>query len=137
MNIFNLYASAFFKCSIITRSNEFKYIHLFVFKNVHNMHNSIHWWCLFWGVMTSFLCYNVFHVTRNAFKWISLEFLITFIMFYIISDVPETRPTIHGIRSRYKPGEILRGNCTSKYSKPGANLTWTINDVLVSIHVNK
>ena len=41
-------------------------------------------------------------------------------------------PVIHGIRPRYKVNDIIRGNCTSKYSRPAANLTWTINDVTVS-----
>lgn len=40
---------------------------------------------------------------------------------------------LHGIKNRYKVGEIVRGNCTSKHSKPAANLTWTINDNIVSL----
>ena len=53
-------------------------------------------------------------------------------MFVFISEVPVSQPTIHGMKNRYKIGEIVRGNCTSKYSKPAANLTWTINDNIVS-----
>lgn len=53
----------------------------------------------------------------------------------LIPEVPENRPSINGIRPRYRPGEIVRGNCTSKNSKPAANLTWTINDNMVSVSI--
>jgi hypothetical protein len=52
------------------------------------------------------------------------------------TEVPISSPVIHGIRSRYKLGDIVRGNCTSKYSRPAANLTWTINDIIVSINIS-
>lgn len=48
-------------------------------------------------------------------------------------DVPAARPEIHNIKQRYRLGDIVRGNCTSKPSRPAANLTWTINDIPVSI----
>lgn len=35
--------------------------------------------------------------------------------------------------TRYRPGDELKGNCTSQFSKPAANLSWTVNDVLVGI----
>lgn len=57
-------------------------------------------------------------------------------VFYVISEVPVSQPSIHGIKNRYKIGEIVRANCTSKYSKPAANLTWTINDNIVSFNIN-
>ncbi|XP_039952717.1 uncharacterized protein LOC120769666 isoform X2 [Bactrocera tryoni] len=41
--------------------------------------------------------------------------------------VPGKDPAISGIKSRYRVGDIVRGNCTSRHSKPAANLTWTIN----------
>uniref|UniRef100_A0A1I8MXF4 CD80-like immunoglobulin C2-set domain-containing protein n=1 Tax=Musca domestica TaxID=7370 RepID=A0A1I8MXF4_MUSDO len=41
--------------------------------------------------------------------------------------VPARDPIISGIRSRYKVGDIVRGNCTSGHSRPGANITWYIN----------
>ncbi|XP_061393772.1 uncharacterized protein LOC133329299, partial [Musca vetustissima] len=41
--------------------------------------------------------------------------------------VPARDPVITGIRSRYKVGDIVRGNCTSGHSRPGANITWYIN----------
>ncbi|XP_046812153.1 uncharacterized protein LOC111675292 [Lucilia cuprina] len=41
--------------------------------------------------------------------------------------VPGKDPVITGIRSRYKVGDIVRGNCTSSHSRPAANITWTVN----------
>lgn len=49
--------------------------------------------------------------------------------------MPMTSPVIHGLRPRYKVNDIIRGNCTSKYSRPATNLTWTINDIIVSINI--
>ncbi|XP_040168157.1 uncharacterized protein LOC120903039 [Anopheles arabiensis] len=46
-----------------------------------------------------------------------------------VIEPPPEKPSITGLQSRYRPGDILRGNCTSINSKPPANLTWTINDV--------
>uniref|UniRef100_A0A182QWE7 Ig-like domain-containing protein n=1 Tax=Anopheles farauti TaxID=69004 RepID=A0A182QWE7_9DIPT len=46
-----------------------------------------------------------------------------------IIEPPPEKPSITGLQGRYRPGDILRGNCTSINSKPPANLTWTINDV--------
>lgn len=42
-------------------------------------------------------------------------------------EVPKLNPYITGINSRYKVGDLLRGNCTSEKSYPAANLTWYIN----------
>lgn len=53
---------------------------------------------------------------------------------FIFVEVPENRPIIHGIKQRYQVGDSLRANCTSKNSKPAANLTWTINDMPVFIY---
>lgn len=52
----------------------------------------------------------------------------------VIAEIPETKPTIDGIVARYRPGDELRGNCSSEFSKPAANLTWTVNDAEVCIH---
>ncbi|XP_037024578.1 uncharacterized protein LOC119066303 [Bradysia coprophila] len=46
-----------------------------------------------------------------------------------VVEVPEHRPFIVGIRPRYRVGDSLRANCTSKHSKPAANLTWIVNDL--------
>lgn len=34
---------------------------------------------------------------------------------------------------KYRPGGIFKGNCSSEDSKPAANLTWTINDMLADL----
>ncbi|XP_037024568.1 uncharacterized protein LOC119066298 isoform X1 [Bradysia coprophila] len=54
-----------------------------------------------------------------------------------IVELPEQKPTITGIHSRYRQGDTLQGNCTSHYSKPAANLTWTINDVPAKLSMIK
>ncbi|XP_035917520.1 uncharacterized protein LOC118514629 [Anopheles stephensi] len=45
-----------------------------------------------------------------------------------VCEVPKHMPSIHGMRSRYRVGDIVRGNCTSHNSRPPANLTWYINE---------
>ncbi|XP_046418360.1 uncharacterized protein [Neodiprion pinetum] len=45
-----------------------------------------------------------------------------------VVELPQNRPSIHGMKRKYRVGDILRGNCTSDGSKPAANLTWYIND---------
>ncbi|XP_064542128.1 uncharacterized protein beat-Ia isoform X1 [Drosophila montana] len=44
------------------------------------------------------------------------------------TETPHNAPFITGIRPRYRVGDILRGNCTSRHSRPAANLTWTVNN---------
>ncbi|XP_055542020.1 uncharacterized protein LOC129727833 [Wyeomyia smithii] len=46
-----------------------------------------------------------------------------------VCEVPKHVPLVHGIRPRYRVGDIIRGNCTSAHSRPAANLTWYINEV--------
>ncbi|XP_034475515.1 uncharacterized protein LOC117782605 [Drosophila innubila] len=45
-----------------------------------------------------------------------------------VIETPHNAPFITGIRQRYRVGDILRGNCTSRHSRPAANLTWTVNN---------
>ncbi|XP_017845463.1 uncharacterized protein LOC108601971 isoform X2 [Drosophila busckii] len=45
-----------------------------------------------------------------------------------VIETPHNPPFITGIRPRYRVGDILRGNCTSRHSRPAANLTWTVNN---------
>ncbi|EDW03641.1 GH10395 [Drosophila grimshawi] len=45
-----------------------------------------------------------------------------------VIETPHNAPFINGIRPRYRVGDILRGNCTSRHSRPAANLTWTVNN---------
>lgn len=49
------------------------------------------------------------------------------------AEIPDAKPFIDGIMTRYRPGDELKGNCTSQFSKPAANLSWTVNDVPVCI----
>ncbi|KAH8353206.1 hypothetical protein KR084_009660, partial [Drosophila pseudotakahashii] len=51
-----------------------------------------------------------------------------------VIETPHNAPFITGIRPRYQVGDILRGNCTSRHSRPAANLTWTVNPALVRHH---
>ena len=50
-----------------------------------------------------------------------------------VVDVPQNKPIITEIKSHYRIGELVRGNCSSQYSKPAANLSWLINDMPVMI----
>ncbi|KAH8273595.1 hypothetical protein KR018_003137, partial [Drosophila ironensis] len=55
-----------------------------------------------------------------------------------VIEVPHNPPFITGIRPRYRVGDILRGNCTSRHSRPAANLTWTVNNEEVNpAHVRR
>ncbi|XP_017024090.1 uncharacterized protein beat-Ia isoform X2 [Drosophila kikkawai] len=45
-----------------------------------------------------------------------------------VIEPPHNAPSISGIHTRYRVGDILRGNCTSRHSRPAANLTWTVNN---------
>ncbi|XP_059485218.1 uncharacterized protein LOC132202366 [Neocloeon triangulifer] len=44
-----------------------------------------------------------------------------------VVDLPPKQPQITNVKSRYRPGEVLHGNCSSHSSRPAANLTWIIN----------
>ncbi|XP_065092128.1 uncharacterized protein LOC135712956 [Ochlerotatus camptorhynchus] len=46
-----------------------------------------------------------------------------------VCEVPKHVPLIHGIRPRYRLGDIVRGNCSSAHSRPAANLTWYVNEM--------
>lgn len=56
--------------------------------------------------------------------------------FFVLAETPHNAPFITGIRPRYRVGDILRGNCTSRHSRPAANLTWTVNNEEVSVVPN-
>lgn len=59
---------------------------------------------------------------------------LTLMLLSVFPEIPDAKPFIDGIVTRYRPGDELKGNCTSQFSKPAANLTWTVNDVPVCIH---
>lgn len=52
-------------------------------------------------------------------------------------ELPESRPTLWTEYDRYEPGDVLRANCSSPPSRPQAELTLTINNIVVSSHENK
>lgn len=71
----------------------------------------------------------------HALRVLTRLYFLTFSTNFPFAEVPEHRPAISGIRIRYRVGDIFRANCTSRNSKPAANLTWSINDHPVS-HFN-
>ncbi|XP_067009744.1 uncharacterized protein [Anabrus simplex] len=46
-----------------------------------------------------------------------------------VVEVPGGRPTISGVKPRYRLGDMLHSNCSSPWSRPAAKLTWLVNDV--------
>ncbi|XP_030767903.1 uncharacterized protein LOC115891556 [Sitophilus oryzae] len=48
-----------------------------------------------------------------------------------VIDLPKKDPYITGLKTRYKPEDALKANCTSEGSHPPANLTWYINGIPV------
>uniref|UniRef100_A0A0K8UES7 Ig-like domain-containing protein n=1 Tax=Bactrocera latifrons TaxID=174628 RepID=A0A0K8UES7_BACLA len=51
-----------------------------------------------------------------------------------VVELPEEQAIVTGIQPRYRIGDLVDGNCSIKYSKPAANLTWTINGGPVPLH---
>ncbi|ALC39911.1 beat-Ic, partial [Drosophila busckii] len=51
-----------------------------------------------------------------------------------VVELPEEHTVVTGIQARYRIGDLVDANCSIKYSKPAANLTWTINGIVVSPH---
>uniref|UniRef100_A0A1I8M7X6 Ig-like domain-containing protein n=1 Tax=Musca domestica TaxID=7370 RepID=A0A1I8M7X6_MUSDO len=47
-----------------------------------------------------------------------------------VVELPEEQASVTGIQPRYRIGDLVDGNCSIKYSKPAANLTWTINGIV-------
>lgn len=50
-----------------------------------------------------------------------------------VVDVPLSKPVITEVKTHYRIGELIRGNCTGQYSRPASNLTWLLNDKPVSL----
>lgn len=53
-----------------------------------------------------------------------------------VVDVPQSKPIITEIKTHYRIGDLVRGNCSSPYSRPATNLTWLLNDQPVMIKIN-
>lgn len=49
-----------------------------------------------------------------------------------VVDVPQSKPIITEIKSHYRISDLVRGNCSSAYSRPVTNLTWLFNDMPVN-----
>lgn len=49
-----------------------------------------------------------------------------------VVDVPQSKPIITEVKSHYRIGDLVRGNCTSAYSRPTTNLTWLLNEMPVN-----
>lgn len=49
-----------------------------------------------------------------------------------VVDVPQSKPIITEIKSHYRIGDLVRGNCSSAYSRPVTNLTWLFNEMPVN-----
>ncbi|KAB0800369.1 hypothetical protein PPYR_06109 [Photinus pyralis] len=48
--------------------------------------------------------------------------------------IPKHPPTITTDKSEYTVGDVVRANCTSSPSKPGATLTFSLNNMVVPTH---
>ncbi|XP_049277291.1 uncharacterized protein LOC125760814 [Anopheles funestus] len=48
-----------------------------------------------------------------------------------VVELPESGPTLWTEHTRYEPGDVLRANCTSQPSRPKAELTLTLNNMVV------
>ncbi|XP_055680488.1 uncharacterized protein LOC129788434 [Lutzomyia longipalpis] len=49
-----------------------------------------------------------------------------------VVELPHHLPAIVGTRPKYRVRDSVRANCTSRLSKPAANLTWSINNLPVN-----
>uniref|UniRef100_A0A2C9GPM7 Uncharacterized protein n=1 Tax=Anopheles arabiensis TaxID=7173 RepID=A0A2C9GPM7_ANOAR len=52
-----------------------------------------------------------------------------------VVELPDSGPTLWTEHTRYEPGDVLRANCTSQPSRPKAELTLTLNNMVVSLHI--
>lgn len=48
------------------------------------------------------------------------------------TELPHSPPTLYTERERYDPGDILKSNCSTPPSKPGATITFLLNNMPVS-----
>ncbi|XP_066906113.1 cell adhesion molecule 2 [Halyomorpha halys] len=44
-----------------------------------------------------------------------------------VVEAPSGQPSIHGLKPRYRPGNVINASCSTPGSKPAANLTWFVN----------
>lgn len=51
---------------------------------------------------------------------------------FLIAEFPESPPRLWTDHDRYEPGDALKANCSSPPSRPRAELTLTLNNIVVS-----
>lgn len=49
-----------------------------------------------------------------------------------VVELPDKRPQLYTEHTRYEPGDVLRANCSTPPSRPRAELTFTINNMVIS-----
>ncbi|XP_034115093.1 uncharacterized protein LOC117575101 [Drosophila albomicans] len=49
-----------------------------------------------------------------------------------VVELPDKRPQLYTEYTRYEPGDVLRANCSTPPSRPRAELTFTINNMVIS-----
>lgn len=49
-----------------------------------------------------------------------------------VVELPEKRPQVFTEHTRYEPGDVLRANCSTPPSRPRAELTFTINNMVIT-----
>ncbi|EDV48734.1 uncharacterized protein LOC6552076 [Drosophila erecta] len=49
-----------------------------------------------------------------------------------VVELPEKRPQVFTEHTRYEPGDVLRANCSTPPSRPRAELTFTINNLVIT-----
>ncbi|XP_002137291.1 uncharacterized protein beat-IIa [Drosophila pseudoobscura] len=49
-----------------------------------------------------------------------------------VVELPEKRPQLSTEHTRYEPGDVLRANCSTPPSRPRAELTFTINNMVIT-----
>lgn len=66
------------------------------------------------------------HIYRIIVYWFKC------ILFFIQTELPETKPHLWADRERYEPGDVLIANCSSPPSRPRVELKLSINNLVVS-----
>uniref|UniRef100_A0A1B0G622 CD80-like immunoglobulin C2-set domain-containing protein n=1 Tax=Glossina morsitans morsitans TaxID=37546 RepID=A0A1B0G622_GLOMM len=87
-------------------------------------------------VVETYIVFSFRFISATAFPTDSLvRYCVLFdIVFVLCIELPIEQASVTGIQPRYRIGDLVDGNCSIKYSKPAANLTWTINGVVVPPH---
>ncbi|KAH8382161.1 hypothetical protein KR009_002080, partial [Drosophila setifemur] len=49
-----------------------------------------------------------------------------------VVELPDKRPLLTTEHTRYEPGDVLRANCSTPPSRPRAELTFTINNIVIT-----